>query len=168
MFVVLWQALFARAPDSDSGAVFVPVNAIRVTGRRESPAADFDRPFATGAIFETANFVGKAPRTRTPVLHRARRTSPRPTRPSSPGRYLPTAREGLRSAANADGKQGRRSLCPPLAVLYRFEGALIKRCPVVDSGLRLSDIEDVMTIRAKPVHNFLVDILVRDDLHVRT
>lgn len=46
--------------------------------------------------------------------------------------------------------------------------ASIEHCLVVDSGFRLSYIRNIVTVRAKPVHNFFVDILVRDDLHART
>jgi hypothetical protein len=41
-------------------------------------------------------------------------------------------------------------------------------CLVVDSGFRLSDIQNIVAIRAKPINNFFVDIFVRDDLHART
>jgi hypothetical protein len=39
---------------------------------------------------------------------------------------------------------------------------------VVDSGLRLSDIQNIVALRGKPVNNSSVDVFVRDDLHVRT
>jgi hypothetical protein len=39
---------------------------------------------------------------------------------------------------------------------------------VVDSGFRISDIQNIVTIGAKPVNNSFVDIFIRDDLHART
>jgi len=41
-------------------------------------------------------------------------------------------------------------------------------CLVVDSGFRLCDIQNIVTVGAKPVNNSFVDIFVRDDLHAGT